>query len=47
MMKTVRLTSAQALVKWIIAQKIEQFDGSYEMAFKECGVYLDTVMLPA
>ena len=33
-MKTVRLTSAQALVKWIIAQKIEQFDGSYEMAFK-------------
>ncbi len=34
MMKTVRLTSAQALVKWIIAQKIEQFDGSYEMAFK-------------
>ena len=33
-MKTVRLTSTQALVKWIIAQKIEQFDGSYEMAFK-------------
>ena len=33
-MKTVRLTSAQALVKWIIAQKIEQFDGSYEMAYK-------------
>ena len=34
MMISVRLTCAQALVKWIIAQKIEQFDGSYEMAFK-------------
>ena len=25
-MKTVKLTAAQALVKWMIAQKIEQFD---------------------
>ena len=33
-MKTVKLTAAQALVKWMIAQKIEQFDGSFEMAFK-------------
>mgnify|MGYP006214338773 CR=1 FL=1 len=40
-MKTVKLTAAQALVKWMIAQKIEQFDGSFEMAFK--GVWLSLI----
>ena len=46
-MKTVKLTAAQALVKWMIAQKIEQFDGSFEMVSKVCGEYLVTVTLLA